>query len=233
MPTDPRKRQKKQERRAAKRRSKQQELTRQKTVGLAERMAAAARYPVLHCSVSAEIWRQGMGHVRLSRQLPNGTVAFAVFLVDRYCLGVKNAMANILGRFTYDSRVREMDRDLVWEHMDPAAARKFVEGAVAYARALGLPPHPDYEKARPIFGDIDAGACSQEFEYGKDGKPFFVAGPHDSPERCRHIVRTLHEKCGPDGFTYLVPASRGMDTIAAVPQQRETLQIGRDESGPA
>jgi hypothetical protein len=33
------------------------------------------------------------------------------------------------------------------EPMEPAGARKFVEGAVGYAARLGFSPHPDYKRA--------------------------------------------------------------------------------------
>src|SRR5437016_6170830 len=105
MSIDPRKKQKQQERRAAKRKAKQHHLTREKHAGLPERLSAAAEYPILHCWATTDVWTKGLGWVCLSRVLPNSSVAFAVFLVDRYCLGVKNAMADITSRFEYDSRV--------------------------------------------------------------------------------------------------------------------------------
>ena len=206
MPTDPRKRQKKQERRAAKRKAKHHQLARTKQTGVAERLTAAARYPVLDSCATTDLWTQGLGWVCLSRQLPSGHVAFAVFLVDRYCLGVKDALADVVGRFEYDSQVvRKMRSHFTAKDLSPADVRKLVEEAVAYARELGLHPHPDYQKARHIFGDIDAGQSTEQIEFGKDGKPFFVAGPHDTPERCRQILRTLEQTCGPDGFHYLIP----------------------------
>jgi hypothetical protein len=205
MALDPRKRQKKLERRAADRKAKRQQLEGAKQVGLAERLQSEAGHPILHCWVSMDLWTGGLGWVCLSRVLPDGSVAFAVFLVDRYCLGVKNALADITGRFTYESRiVREMRSAFTTNPMSPAAARKLVEGAVDYARSLGFPPHPDYQKARHIFGEIDAGECTETFEFGKDNKPFFVSGPHDGPERCRRIVETLERTCGPGGYHYLV-----------------------------
>jgi hypothetical protein len=205
MPTDPRKRQKKQERKAAKRKSKHQELVRAQHTGLAERMAASVKYPVLHSWVTDDLWTQGMGYVCLSRSLPNGSVAFAVFLVDRYCLGVKNVIVDIAGRFTYDSQMRKMRSNFAAKEVSPACARKIVEKAVEYARGLGFHPHPDYQKGKMIFGDIDAGECKEEFEFGKDGQPLFIAGPRDTPERCRQILRTLDQSCGPGGFHYLIP----------------------------
>jgi hypothetical protein len=106
--------------------------------------------------------------------------------------------------------MREMRGRFTAEDVSPACARKIVEGAVEYARALGLHPHPDYHKTKGIFGDIDAGECPDEFEFGKDGKPFFIAGPNDTPERCRQILRALEQARGPGGYDYLIPfATRG------------------------
>src|SRR5205823_985817 len=105
MPADPRKRQKKQERRAAKRKSKHHELARAKGAGLAEQLSAADSYPVLDCLVTTDLWTEGLGWVCLSRELPHGGVAFGLFLVDRYCLGVKDALADIASRFTYESNI--------------------------------------------------------------------------------------------------------------------------------
>ena len=37
-------------------------------------------------------------------------------------------------------------------------------------RGLGLPPHPDYHKAKRIFGSIDTAECKDEFEFGENGQ---------------------------------------------------------------
>jgi hypothetical protein len=231
VPTDPRKRQKKQEHRAARRKAKLQERAREQHAGIAERLTAAAKYPVLHSWATNDVWTQGIGWVCLSRELPGGSVAFGVFLVDRYCLGVKNAFADVAGRFAYEDRiVGKLRSQFSVKDLSPAAARKLVEGSVAYAAALGLHPHADYHKARLIFGDVDPSECKEEFEFGKDGKPFFVAGPNDTPERCRLILHTLERACGPDGFEYLIPL---MDPrVLPESLRRKTARlIGEDETG--
>jgi len=208
MATDPRKRQKKLEKRAAKRKEKKHELIREQSVGLPERLTAATRYPVLDCWVGEALDTEGIGQVGLSRQLPGGEVAVAVFLVDRYCLGVKDAFGTIVGRAEYDDRfIRKMKAEHPSRPTAPADARKLVEDAVAYARELGLPPHADYFKAVLLFGPIRAADSTATFEFGKDGKPFFVAGPFDGVTRCRQILATLTHTCGPDGFHFVLPAS--------------------------
>lgn len=232
MSGDSRKRQKKQERHTAKRKVKRHELVRAKHAGLAERLSAAASAPVLHSWVSTDLWTQGMGWACLSRVLPSGAVAFALFLIDRYCLGVKDAMVDIKGRFTYDSRiVRKMRSDFKSEEMSPAAVRKLVEGAVAYAEALGLHPHPDYQKARLLFGTIDPAESSDVFEFGKDGKPLFIAGPFDTPARCHHILKTLAAHLGPDGFHYLIPMGDPAELFPDELHQGSARVIGPGETG--
>jgi hypothetical protein len=212
MAVDPRKRQKQLQRRAAKRKSKQQLATRARDAGIAERLTLASRYPVLDCWLTSSLWTQGMGSVVLSRQLPNGFVAYVIFLVDRFCLGVKDVILTVASRLDYDSRMRRHARSVgKREVISPAKARKLVEDAVAYAHSLGLAPHADYAAATRIFGDIDPAECTETFEFGKDGKPFFIAGPRDTPERCRRIVDALEQACGTGGYDYLMPISRATE----------------------
>ncbi len=229
MARDARKQQQKQERRAAKRKAKSRELARANSAGLAERLAAADKYPVLDCLVSTDVWTQGIGYVVLSRELPGGNIAFAWFLVDRYCLGVKNLIVNIVGRFSYDSKLRELQSQYQFKPMELAAARKFVEGAVAYAANLSLPPHADYQKGKHIFGSIDASACTETFEYGKEGKPYFFAGPYDTPQRCRRILAALEHHCGPGGYHYLIPAT-GMEILPDGAREREVHLLDMAEA---
>ncbi len=205
MPTDPRKRQKKLERRAAKRKEKRHNLVRAHSAGLPGQLAAANRFPVRDCWIGDSLKTQGIGWVLISREMPNGQVAVATFLVDRYCLGVKDVWAEVLHRTAYEEKyLRRRSRELPAHDVSPAEARKFVESAVAYARGLGLSPHADYQKAMILFGDIDPAQSDAQFEFGKDGKPFFISGPHDTPERCRQIMAILMNKLGPGGFHYLM-----------------------------
>lgn len=204
MAIDPRKRQKKLERRNAKQKAKKREMARRNPQGLAGRVEQAAAWPILHCCTIAELWSEGIGNVLVSRQRAGGDVAAAMFLVDVFCLGVKDAYVNFGTRSHYfDNLYGKLLARYKLVLLRPECARKLVEGAVRYASDLGLAPHPDYRAARQIFGEIDAAACGEEFVYGKDGKPFFVNGPNDSPARCRQIIDALTEHCGPGGFHYL------------------------------
>jgi hypothetical protein len=69
---------------------------------------------------------------------------------------------------------------------------------------MELPPHADYGIARRIFGDISAEACSEEFTYGKDGKPLFIAGPYDDEAKCQRVLRLMEKHRGPGGSHYIM-----------------------------
>jgi len=206
MGVDTRKRQKKLEKQKAKKKAERKELARRESQGMPGRLQAAAAAPILHCCHTSVLWEQGIGNVLVSRELRSGNVAFAMFLVDVYCLGVKNVFFNVLPRAIYDRKIYDhlLQQGRV-RHIRPETARKLVEGAVEYARRFDLPPHADYRVAKPIFGDIKAEACTEEFVYGHDGKPYFFAGPHDDMARCHFIMRALERACGPEGFHYTIP----------------------------
>jgi hypothetical protein len=208
MATDPRKRQKQHARKVAKR--KAAIAANKPTGGWAgpmsgtHTMGIAAHAPVHECLMGQALFDTGMGTVIVSRVMPNGSIAAAFFLLDVYCLGVKNAYCVAASPGEYHVRLEQVASHETLTPIAPAYARKLVEAAEAYARALGFSPHPDYHLAKNIFADIDATACPTSFTFGKDGKPFYVQGPHDAPQRVRRIVDTLTHHCGPEGFHYLV-----------------------------
>src|SRR5262245_66469376 len=95
MVLDPRKRQKKLERKAAKRKLQLKAIAERNPTDLGQRFQNAAAAPVVHSQASNAVWSEGIGYVLLSRQIQSNRLAFSVFLVDIYCLGVKNAMSGI------------------------------------------------------------------------------------------------------------------------------------------
>jgi hypothetical protein len=213
MAANQKKRQKKLERRAAKRKDRRRELIRQKNRGLGELLSMASGSPVLHSRIADSLEDEGMGHVLLSRLLPNNRVAAVLFLVDRYCLGVKDCFGRLMVRAEYDAFCKELDDKFEMEDHTPADVRKLVEGVVDYARDLGLEPHPDYHRVKAIFGDIDARESRAEFEFGSEGKPLFINGPHDGPERCRRILSILEHSCGPEGYHYIMGGPAGVSLL--------------------
>jgi hypothetical protein len=215
MVLDPKKRQKKLAKRKAQRKEKAKKLQVQQQREIAYQsnpVAFAARYPIHQCVANGAMFAGGMGSVVVSRRAPNGDIVMGVFLLDTFCLGVKSAFARSVLPHEYDELIADMRQNELMQIVEPSYARKVVEGALAYAATLGLKPDPDYYTAKEIFGDIDASLCTDEFTFGKDGKPFYVVGALDSPLKQRQIMATLEKKVGVGNFHFLMPiGGAGLD----------------------
>src|SRR5450631_1556318 len=106
--------------------------------------ASAAHLPIHACLVPKELFTVGLGMVILARSLPNGELAVAVFLLDVFCLGIKEAFYRVESAQQFAMLLRTAEETSRLEQVDPSCLRKLVEGAAEYARALGFAPHPAY-----------------------------------------------------------------------------------------
>lgn len=145
--------------------------------------------------------RSGLMGVVVARRGRGRRVSVCGYLVDVDCLGVKN----VLGPLVMDeSDLGPYTREF-FEAFDsppqPATvqlASRLVWGSVDYARGLGFEPHPDFAAAAGHLGERLPG---DGIRFGRDGKPFYVQGPHDDATR---IVRTLQRTVGEGNFHFLV-----------------------------
>lgn len=154
---------------------------------------------------STSLFEQGIGYVTIARFRLSGEVEVGVFLIDVYCLGIKDGFFTRTWEHEYEESF--LDRVFAEEGrtaLSPACARKLVQDAVDYAQGLGLAPHPDYRLAARVFGGIDTKACDRSFTFGKDGKPLFIQGPNESPSQVRHILHQLNTRCGEGNYHYIV-----------------------------
>jgi hypothetical protein len=208
MVMDEKRRQRKLARKTAKRK-KALAAKRAEIPGQGSRIAFAADKPLHECLIPRVLYDQGIGNVVISRKMPNGNIAAAFFLVDIYCLGVKNCFFTIIPPGVYAQRIDHLVQKEGAEHAVPACAVKLIKDAVSYAESLGFQPHRDYSSVKRFLGSIDPAACPKEFEFGKDGKPLYISGPNETQQDSEKIIATLSEKLGPDGFHYLVRTGEG------------------------
>ncbi len=202
-------RQKKLARRKAKDQRAKRQLIQQKQqlASLMGKMTAASSGKIVHCAIG-EI-EAGMGMVLISRQAPTGQIAVAVFLLDLFCLGVKNAM----GTYYAPSQYNDMYDDIRTKHMmksaRPEVARGLVEAAIEYAENLGFSPHADYRKMQPIWGDVEPQSIEGLYEFGENGKPTYVSGPMDDSVKQRRILETLTHTVGEGNFKFVLMGDMG------------------------
>ena len=180
--------------------------------------AQAAHLPIHDSRAPKDLFETGLGMVFLTRTLPGGELAMSVFLLDTFCLGVKNAFYRVVSTQEYEQIAQQFDL----EKIHPSCLRKLVEGAIDYALELGFKPHSDYAGAARLFGNIEAGVCPVRFSYGKDGKPCYISGPDDSPAHSRRIRDTLKQRLGAEGFSFMTASDVAADEPGSTPQEYTT-----------
>ena len=147
-----------------------------------------AASPIVACRVTSGIQGAGIGTLTVARKLSLGRFALSVFLLDLWCLGVKEAYFRVADSEQYEFFSENAEAGGETEAIDPARARRLARDAAAYGAANGFPPPADFVEVERIFGDVaPAGA---PFVFGQDGKPHYVAGPRDSARRSTRIRET-------------------------------------------
>jgi hypothetical protein len=152
---------------------------------------------------AAEEAASGLVGVLVAREAGRERVSVCAWLVDVYCLGVKNDLGP---QVLYRSELPGIVHDFfaVFGERPLAAplelAQQLVLGAVEYARGLGFEPaaEADFSATRGHLGSWEGpGAIG----FGRNGKPFFMAGPNDDAAR---VVRQLERAVGAGNFHYLI-----------------------------
>jgi hypothetical protein len=160
------------------------------------RLRTAAKWPVIKAIVSCNLWNSGLGYLCIARENPQGEIAFAIFLVDVFCMGVKDAFWHIGTRAKLDEIVDKLESSQPLTSIAPACLVKIVRESVAYAQSFGLPPHPDYARTTLILEGIDPALCPENLEFGHGGRPLYIQGPHESPVAAAAVAAAIQKAGG-------------------------------------
>jgi hypothetical protein len=205
MAINQKKKQKKLNKKKQKRKAVQKKMSSFKSkFSKTNQMMMAINSPYHECFVRKDLFDDGIGSITVSRKMPNGNIALSMFLLDVWCLGIKNADFKVFSENEYESVLKSIRTHQELENIHPAYALKLIEKCVEYAQNLGFKPHSDYALSLQIFGDTDVSGCTKEYEFGKDGKPYYISGPKETESRSTQICNSLMKKCGDGNFHYTI-----------------------------
>jgi hypothetical protein len=127
-----------------------------------------------------------------------GLLVAEIVIVDRTCLGIKNAMllpliaeADLLERLDALAGGGTEFRDC-----EPLEAQSVVFHALDYARSLGFFAHEDFEVA--LFEPRPESLMDTPL--AKPARPFYISGPHDDVPM---ILDQLDRQVGRDNYQFL------------------------------
>jgi len=169
----------------------------------AARVVRAAVAPIQHCLISTTLFEAGIGPVILARGITSHQLSLSVFLVDTWCLGVKDVFFRFVDAETFESMIVDIDDTSPMASVDPSYARKLLRDAAAWAASLGFAPHREFAVVERLFGDVNADACAATFQFGREGKPFYVPGPKESPAQVGRRFEQLRDSLGIEKLAFV------------------------------
>jgi len=196
---------KKRDRALKKRTARKQALRRPgTTVPSSYHIRQARNYPIDSCWVQRNWDQGGLVVVVVARRQPDGNLVFGSYLVDTYCLGLKNtdSQADIpSGPFRREYLPRAYSQTEPPIDISPALAHEIVYGGIEYAAQWGFRPHSDFMQSQYVLDPPDQHPRTGTVEFGREGKPFYVQGPYDDVDA---ILRQLTRTAGEGNFHFMI-----------------------------
>jgi hypothetical protein len=162
-------------------------------------MEAARKLPIYKCWQLGDD-ESGIKHIVFARQKRDGTLIVGIYLVDLFCLGLKDTFFLDLNYEELEERVLENTHEgLDYEEVDPILAQNYIYGAIEYAEDLGFKPHKDFSLTEYILDDVEQLEFI-EVELGHNGRPCFMPGPSD---KVGQILAHLDKHVGEGNYDFI------------------------------
>lgn len=187
----------------AKRKSKHRNKGSQKTRIPPERfMREKTRaLPIGKCYITPDWKKSGSALVIVTRIRPSGNLVMGVFLVDTFCVGVKDAhYRENIPELEFGEYIEKYKNGPGLEEISYNEAHNIIYGAIAFAEEGGVRPSKEFGIAGYVLEEDTDEVPLIEYEFGKNGRHFLVI---NSAWREMHYLRTLEKTLGGD-FEYVM-----------------------------
>ena len=159
--------------------------------------------PLDKCYANENWAETGLAHVMVTRRRKDGNLSVAGFLIDTWCLGVKDVFYEMK---IDEDRLKDIlrsqkDSGILANEIGYVEAHNLILGAVEFAEEAGIEPHPQFDIAANILEEDTDFIPLINYEFGKNGKYLLMVS--DSGKELRYL-RTLQDRLG-DNFEYVLP----------------------------
>ena len=139
-------------------------------------------WKIFECVINESWKKNGLANIMVSRMQPNNRMVFGFYLVDVFCLGLKNTFCN--ADFT-ESKYRSI-KEKIYRESSPincsrSSSHTIIYGGIEFATTLGFKPHKDFSLSKYILDEKGSFEKDESIEFGENGTPMYVQGPYDDP----------------------------------------------------
>ena len=146
----------------------------------------------------------GLDTVIVSRVMPSGKLIVGMYLMDLYCLGIKNTVfkfAMTTDDFNeFVEMVQTQERRDFFE-IEPSMAANLVFGGLDYAEQLGFRPEKGFTITKYIIDEDLVTDDIDNIEFGQNGKPMFIQGPYDN---VKMVLAMLNKNVGEGNYDFVM-----------------------------
>jgi hypothetical protein len=160
----------------------------------------ARNLPISECYVNNEWDDSKMANVVVVRSHSNGNKTLGMYLVDLFCLGVKDSTFRFnQSMLEYEEFISEIS-DAAFTKIDYELAHNIIYAGIEFAETFGIYPCKEFQEVTRYILEEDTDAIDViEIECGYDDKPMIIVGPHNKIQMQKTIAH-LEKKVGKDGF---------------------------------
>jgi len=162
----------------------------------------ARKLPLYECRVNLD-WREsGLATVIVARSHAGGSITWASYLIDVFCLGLKQTSFEFNDELDgYQEMVEQLSKVQELEVVDYALVHNIVYGGIAYADDLGMKPlDKDWAVSQYVLEEDNDDVELIELEFGKEGQPFYCSGPYDNVPQ---ILQKLNASVGEGNYLFM------------------------------
>jgi hypothetical protein len=162
------------EKKRLKRQQKQKAIRKYSSITALQKIASNGG--VLECWVNDRWEDQGMATLFVLGHTEGGRHAFAGFLIDVWCVGLKDVWGKAeIGRSEFmEELLKPWTQRMQSNKIDVAEARRLIAGGIRFARQNGFRLPAGWEKWASIFGDLGDIATADLTGFTKDGKLLYM-----------------------------------------------------------
>lgn len=163
----------------------------------------ARQVPVSECYVMPDYEQSGVSTVLVARRHKSDKYTVGLYYLDTFCIGLKDSHYFVrIDEDSYDHLLHRL-KDVKIREATYEEAHNLVYGAIAFAEEAGIAPHESFALTRYILEEDTDEVPLIEYNYGKNGKHFLVAGSRLEASR---YLPLLEMNLGEGNYDYSIAA---------------------------
>lgn len=148
----------------------------QKKGGVIPATSECCKFPIYECKVLKNWQEIGISPIYVARELNKNSYVFISYLVDFWCLGVKDTLLKFGISKADLMQIYSRHDDLVSVSYEDA--RSLILGAIDFAKAIDIVPHSNWNGIPSSFIEAHL-PHEKKFSFGHEGMHYYFSGPQD------------------------------------------------------